>query len=1536
MLSKISVKKPYTVLVGVILVIVLGVVAFMKMSADLLPDINLPYVVVLTTYGGASPETVETVVTAPVEASMATISNIEGITSMSSENYSVVILEFSQKADMDSVSLDMRESLDQLESYWPEEVGSPIIMKLNPNMLPTMIAAVGMDDMTQAEVSDFVEDTIVPEIESIEGVASVSTTGIVDESLNVVISEDKVAKINKEVCALIDEEFEEAYEEIEKGRQEIADGEEELVKAEDKIKDGERELNAAEGKIASGKQELNDKKASTTAELANTKLQLLTAKADLESAKTSINTDITTLETLTASRTEVAAKRPELVEQKKQLEETLAQLEGSVELITVTVPGAISGYQAAFMGGMMTEAEANAALAALKSQLSQSLIAADIATINFVVTNPTLLDEYNAVASGYATSPAYVKSKEQLESGISQIDAGIAQIDEGLENIDNSINSITLGLGVDAYIETQNNVLAQLSSTMATVDNGILQVYQGETEAVIGFATGISQLDLASYQITASKAELETGKKTLEDSKKQISDAKEQLDDAEVQLEDAKADAKEKADMTGVLTIDTVSSLLTAQNFSMPAGYVEDTGDTYLVRVGDKPSTEDELKDMVLMKLPLADDKAITLADVAEIFTVSNADETYTNVNGKPGVVLSIQKQTGFSTGNVSDDLKDKFNELRDRYEGSSIIELMDQGVYIDLVMNTIFENVLVGGALAILILIFFLRDIRPTLVIAISIPVSLIAAIVCMYFSGVTLNIISLSGLALGVGMLVDNSIVVIENIYRLRNLGTPPKEAAIEGAREVAGAIFASTLTTVCVFLPIVFTEGLTRQLFVDMGLTIAYSLMASLLVALTVVPACAAGMLKKMKKPKHEGKGRFYRGYEKFLRGCLKVKPLVLLLTLALLGISAYGAYTNGMAYFPDMESPQITVTLSVAEDSEVTDVKEQTNTMVERLANIPDVVDIGAMASSSTMSLFGASSSDEVVTSATIYVTTTEDRAMSSEELVRAIKDQAADMEGIEVSVETSTMDMSALGGEGISLELKGRDLDVLYELANQAQEIIGNTEGVAKVSADIEDASPELRVHVDKEKAAMKGLTVATVYMQVAAELKDPAVATTLTTTSNDISVYVEDETKQNLTRNDIKNLKIKYTNDDGEEVKIPLKDIAEFEDGVGMDTIHRIDQTRYVGISATLAEGYNITFVSADVEKNMEALELPDGYSLEYTGENEMIVDALQQLSLMLVLAVVFIYLIMVAQFQSLGSPFIIMFTIPLAFTGGLAALYFTGFELSIVAMIGFVMLSGIIVNNGIVLVDYINQRRAEGLSKREAIIDAGVTRLRPVLMTALTTILALFTMAFSTQMGADMTRPLAIVVIGGMVYGTLMTLIVVPCIYDMFMREKTVKRKPGETAPADKEVEPGVDAEPVYDEVSDTVPTVSALMADSQATLQPASQMQDADSALQPISQMQDADSALQDDGLEFMDDIMEDSATVTNKKASRRDRKAMKRDKKAMKRDKKAMKRDKKAMKRDKKASRHDRKASRRDKEAYEGGADVSGNPYLSILEG
>lgn len=1404
MLGKFSVKKPYTVLVAVVLVLVLGVVSFTKMTTDLLPNISLPYVIVMTTYPGASPETVEMVVTKPVEASMATVSNIEGISSVSSENYSMVILEFAQSADMNAASLEIRENLDQIKSYWDDSVGSPIIMKLNPDMLPVMIAAVGGVDMTDAEVSEMTQNTIIPELESIEGVASANATGLLEESVHVIIRQEKIDAINEQVFGSIDEELKDAEQELADGRQEIYDGQAEIADAraeleetkkdladsqtelddsrkeleenKQKLEDGKAEINENKLKLEDGKTELANKKAETADKLAEAEKEILTAKADLEASKMHITLDIKTLETSVESYNKV-------VEGLSQIDSLKAALPG-MQSLQNSLNGLVTG-------------------GVISSDDDYSVIDSSLAaSIEMILINNWPAGGLNTVGDAQAA----------LDQAVSQAEKLVGQEDE-LENtktnLENSININTMGLGPEAYIAQMNSALSEVESNISKLDSALTELYKGNLTAAIEFANaqttislGEMQLKTAETQLEASEKQLEAGEEQLEagqeqleagwdqikegeeqlnDTAEQLKDALQQIVDGEEDLEEARENAYNQADMNGILTVDTVKSLLTAQNFSMPAGYVTEEGIDYLVRVGDKPDNIELLKKMPLLNPEMDGVDVVTLEDVADVFMTDNSADIYTNVNGSPGIMVTIQKQTGYSTGDVSDKILDKFEELKAENESLILITLMDQGIYIDLVMDSIINNVLFGAVLAILILILFLKDWRPTAVVACSIPISMITAIVCMYFSGVTLNVISLSGLALGVGMLVDNSIVVIENIYRLRNEGYSAKEAAIEGAGEVAGAIMASTLTTVCVFLPIVFTEGITRQLFVDMGLTIAYSLLASLIVALTVVPAMAAGMLSRAKEQKESRIfGRLMPVYEKFLSFALKFKPVVLILVLVLLGVSALAAFAKGTAFMPEMDSTQISMTLTMPKDTPLNETAEATDAVLEKLMEMEEVEDVGAMASSSSLSMLtggGNSATNET----TIYVSLSEDKKRDNNEIAAQIRENIGDIleeNQAEVSIETSSMDMSAMGGSGITIRVKGRELDTMQELAKDIAAIVESVDGTTEVSDGLEESTGEMRIIVDRNKAIEHGLTVAQVFTQIQSKLAAASSATTFDTEIKEYNVYVKHASDMELTRDLIKNLELDRTRQDGTKEKIKLSDIATFESMESPKSVNRVDQTRYIAVSASIADGYNVGLVSDVVEEALKGYEMPSGYTYEMSGENETITDAMEQVYLMLVLAIIFMYLIMVAQFQSLLSPFIIMFTIPLAFTGGFLGLIISNSEVSVIALIGFVMLSGIIVNNGIVLVDYINQLREKGMEKKEAIITAGRTRIRPVMMTALTTILALSTMVFSNDMGADMSKPMSIVTIGGLVYGTLMTLVVIPCIYDIFMREKKTDKK--------------------------------------------------------------------------------------------------------------------------------------------------------------
>lgn len=1393
MLGKFSVKKPYTVLVAVVLVIVLGVVSMMKMSTDLLPNISLPYVIVMTTYPGASPETVEMTVTQPVEGSMATVSNIESISSVSSENYSMVILEFAQSADMNAVSLEIRENLDQIKSYWSDDIGNPIIMKLNPDMLPVMIAAVGGEGMTNAEVTDITQNTVIPDLESIEGVASASATGLIEESVNVIIRQDKIDAINEQVFGSIDEELKDAEQQLADGRQEIYDGQEklndsradldesrqqlndsqeeldknkkELEDSRQKIADGKAELAENKTKLEEGKNELSSKKSESTEKLAQAEKELLTAKADLEASKVHITSQITTV---------------------KSLEDGIKKAKDGQQAIDSALTG-ISALQSAVLACITPD-----------NQEESGLIGEDLANqINAV------LSQVSGASATLTADSSPAAAKQVLSAAESALRAQRPS-DELITNMEASLNANTGGLGAEAYIASMQSVLSEIEGNIAKLDSGLTELYKGNLTAAIEFANAQTTISLGEMQITTAEAQIEASEKQLESGQKQIESGQEQIDsgweqlregeeqlnesakklqdslkqlaESEEDLEENRQNAYDQADMNGILTVSTVKSLLAAQNFSMPAGYVTEDGIDYLVRVGDKPEDVEALKKMPIMNTEMDGVDIIYLEDVADVFMTDNSADIYTNVNGNPGVMLTIQKQTGYSTGDVSDRIKEKFKDLQEENEKLTLITLMDQGIYIDLVMDSIINNVLVGALLAILILILFLKDIRPTMVVAVSIPISLITAIVCMYFSGVTLNVISLSGLALGVGMLVDNSIVVIENIYRLRGEGYSAKEAAIQGAGEVAGAILASTLTTVCVFLPIVFTEGITRQLFVDMGLTIAYSLLASLVVALTVVPAMASGVLSKV-TPKEDGRffGGLIKAYEKVLALALKTKPVVFLLVLVLLVGSAAAAFAKGTAFMPDMDSTQISMTVTLPKDTPLSHTGEVTDEILYKIAEIDEVVDIGAMANASSLTMLtgnGNSSTNETA----VYISLDENKKRTNEVIADEIENRISDIverEGAEIAIETSSMDMSAMGGSGITVQIEGRELDTLQELAKEVAGIVEGVEGTTEVSDGLEESTGELRIIVDRDKAIEHGFTVAQVFQQIQGKLAVATSATSLETEIRDYDVYVKNAEDMTLTRELVKDLTLDRTKNDGSKETVKLSELATFEDTETSMSVNRLNQTRYIPVTAQLADGYNIGLVSDAVEKALEDYELPDGYTIEMTGENETITDAMQQLYLMLILALIFMYLIMVAQFQSLLSPFIIMFTIPLAFTGGFLGLLISGSEVSVIALIGFVMLSGIIVNNGIVLVDYINQLRAQGMEKKEAIMTAGRTRMRPVLMTAMTTILALSTMVFSHDMGADMSRPMSVVTIGGLTYGTLLTLIVIPCIYDVFSRGK-------------------------------------------------------------------------------------------------------------------------------------------------------------------
>lgn len=1336
MLPKLSVKKPMTIFVAVIVVIVLGIVSVFKMTPDLLPNMDFPYAIILTTYPGQTPETVESVVTKPLEQSLSTIDGVKTITSTSSDNYSMLTLEFEDGTNMDTATVDMRGNLDTIKDAWPDGVGSPYLMKINPNMMPVAMVAVDYDGYDTVQISDYVNNELKNQLEGIDGVASVSTKGIVTQKENVIISQTKIDALNAKINDALNDKFGDAEKKISDAKKELQDNISKAEQGSDTIEQSINDLNSQQEEVAKQLADAQGKAQSGYTEILNAKMQLLDQQQSLTATKQTLTIAYQTL-------TQIKEKLDSLQDEKAQLTQ---QIEAFEKIY--------NDY---------------------KDALSK-------------LANPDLTDEQLAQVRAILAKideelDKYGFPKEELEERLNNAK-------NALTNVDKAITQTVEALkGLDTTEEKLDDTIAEIADKISQVDGGITQIaaaVKGLDNNTVSVNQALSEIEkqqsLAAYQLSGGLSALNTKQSEVNSALTQLNSAQEELKSASDELSDQKDKAKKAADMTNSVTISNVSNILTAQNFSMPAGYVSDDENIkYLVRVGDKIDGDKEMQSLALFDTGIDGIGVVKLSDVADVFIADNSDEVFTKINGNSGVVFSFSKQSDAATATVSENIAKKLNSLTQENEGLHFTTLMDQGDYIDIIINSVLQNLLMGAVLAIIILYLFLRDIKPTLIVALSIPISVIFALVLMYFSGVTLNMISLSGLAIGVGMLVDNSVVVIENIYRLRNLGVPPVKAALNGAKQVAGAIASSTLTTICVFFPIVFIEGLTRQIFMDMALTITYSLLASLIVALTLVPAMGQRMLRKVKPVKHGMFDKMLGGYEKSIRFVLKHRAIALIAAVVLLFGSMFGAVARGFSFMPNMASTELSVTVSLDDSATMDDTIDAAQNLLDTLSEYDEFETVGVM-TGSTASLMGltgsVSSSDADKGSVMAYAVFKDDKVKNSEKISKEIEAELQSIDGdVVVSGSSSSSSMSAmLGNDGVSIKLYGDDLKTLQNTAKDMAEKLAAVDGIDETDNGIGATLGEIKVTVDKTKAAKKSLTVAQVYQQIAAAITLETTSSTLTNSGKDLDVVVIKDENSDVTKANIKDIKLTYTDKEGNEKTTKLSEVAEISDSESMNSITRSDQKRYIKVSGTLKDGYTNTDVSNKAKAVFDDYKLPDGCSIEYSGSNESTMEAVNQMLLMMLLGVILIYLIMVAQFQSLKSPFIIMFTIPLAFTGGFLGLLITGFDVSVVALLGFVMLCGIIVNNGIVLVDYINNLRLEGKERREAIVEAGKTRMRPILITAITTVLGLSTMALGIGTGSEIMQPIAIVCIGGLLYATIMTLYIVPVIYDILSKKELRK----------------------------------------------------------------------------------------------------------------------------------------------------------------
>lgn len=1030
-----SVEKAITVFMVVIAVAVFGVVSFTRLTTDLFPSVNIPFAIVLTPYPGATPQEVEQRVSIPLENAFQTTTNVQSVTSTSNENFSIVTLEFVQNADMDSAVIEMRENINTILDGFPDSVGFPNIIRINPDLLPIMNFSVMFQDKNLAELTIWVDEVMRPQIERVPGVATFDVNG--------------------------------------------------------------------------------------------------------------------------------------------------------------------------------------------------------------------------------------------------------------------------------------------------------------------GFTSDI--------RITINQEALDTVNQALKDAFEPFGEVPDVL-----------------------LDKNTITQIIQAQNMGFPAGFVRLDGLDYLVRVGDPIPSFEALENLVILDVdtPFITLPKVMLSDIAEVAFVDANDRQYARVNGVDAISISLQKSSAFAITEVTNAVNEVLTQLQADNPDLSVVVLLDQGEFIDQATGGVLNNLILGGILAIVVLLVFLRNIRVTFVVGIAIPISLLFAIILIYLSGITLNIVSLGGLALGIGMLVDNSIVVMENIFRLKKEGATNKDAAIQGTSQVAGAITASTLTTVGVFAPIIFIEDFVREIFLQLALTIAFSLIASLVIALTFVPAVANSVIRvdrERKTPFFDGLKKVYR---KTLKGFFKIRLAVIAGVLILFVLALIGSVSNGFEFFPATDDGALNATIRVPQDEifEFNRFTDDLDAVFTRLNQIEDIESIGITLGGGGFNLLGGGGG----TTANVNIVLRADRQLTTvqmrDELSRLLEQE---FPHLETNVFGNDGDAVFLIGSGVEILLQGPDLDTLRAEALKIAEGLEGIEGLRGVNPGFGRATNDIKVTVDQEVAIQQGLTVAQVLGVVANRLQSPQRITSVLIdgVTYDVFVFNDGQERREVIASisELEQLPVGMNPITNQPVL--LGSVATVDIIPGFASIQRINGARSLTITAQVETGFNASLLADDVQAMMDELSLPAGYQMTLQGESQEIAAAINNLLLVGLLGIAIVYMIMASQFQSLVYPFIIMITIPLAFTGGLGILYLASMPVSVVAILGLIILAGVVVNNGIVLVDYINQLRAQGIPLQDAIELAGETRLRPIFMTALTTILALTGLAIGFGDGAELTQPLALTAIGGLIYATFLTIFVVPIMYDLVTR---------------------------------------------------------------------------------------------------------------------------------------------------------------------
>ncbi len=1277
-MEKFSVKKPFTVLVAVVMVVILGFVAVTKMQTNLLPDVSTPYLMVVTVYPGASPERVQSEVSDVLQNSL-TVPGVEKITATSAENYSLLLMQFTDDTDMNSALVKVSNKLDQAKSDLPSSCLTPSIVEYSLNMNAFMTVAVSREGSDVYELSDLVKDTLVPYVQRKGGVSSVSSSGLVEKLVQVQLNQDKIDEINAQLLGIIDTQLASA----------------------------KSQLDSAEAQIAAGRAEYN---------------------------KQLKNFGNTVSNTVLGSMSDEVGNAVEVVRKQAQ-----ALLESVNQLIAV-----------------VKEPEIQQALIEVQQGLQK------------------VLDKFDQ--TGMRDIDSLIEVVGELRDITDKLTDALQKLQERVNTETGTEGSTATDLADELQLQQSLQVIySTLEDTIKAMDSvpALMSTFSG--------ALG----DFTQQQLNAYMQ--------FTEAREMLNEYEKQLESAKQEYETARTQALAQADVAKQLDIETLAQLIYAQNFSMPAGYVEDkNGESWLLKVGEEYDSVDDIAGALLLHVDGYGD--VRLSDVADVEVIDNAADSYTRLNGEQAAVLKIYKNATSSASDVSDNCLAAFKELEAQYDGLHVVVLSNQGNYITIIIKSILTSMAVGAALAILVLALFLKDIKPTLVVGISIPLSVLFAVVLMYFTGLDMNVMTLAGLSLGIGMLVDNSVVVIENIYRLRSRGVPAARAAVQGTRQVGMSVVASTLTSVCVFLPVVFSSSIVRSLMMPMSLCIGYCLMASLIVAVTVVPAAASTVLKKAEPKRLVWFEKVQDKYAQSLDWCLKHRALPLLAAVALLVFSGWQVMSMGVELLPTITSNEATITLTTQDGLSKEQSYEVAGKVLEAASAVDNVEEVGVSIDSSVagmdISQLGLPSTiTDLLAAANSYgtyqfnVMLKEDLSSRQIETARqALVDAVNSVDDCSGTVEIAGMtgELTSQLSSGLSIKLYGADEATLASLSEKVVDLVNDTEGFANATNGLGAGDATIILKVDRDKVRSYGLTVAQVYQQIAARLTTTTTAQTpVTVDGTTMNVQITDNldpvTKENMMD---MTFETSVLSTDGTTTTgtCTLADIAEWETGTAPDSITSENQTEYVTVTADTLEGYNTTVQSRVLQKKLDEFAagggMPEGCSYTMGGETENVDFMVQEMVQWMALALPFVYLVMVAQFQSLLSPFIVLFTVPLAFTGGLLGLLVTGQQLTMISLMGFIVLMGTVVNNGIVFVDYANQLRLGGLERRAALVATGKTRMRPILMTTLTTVLAMLQMVFSGDMASQLMSGMAIVIICGLSYATLMTLYIVPILYDMLFKK--------------------------------------------------------------------------------------------------------------------------------------------------------------------